>query len=52
MEPGSPPEPRSEVDALRARIAELEQALAEHVRAESALRESQERARALLESPF
>jgi PAS domain S-box-containing protein len=52
MEPGSPPDPRSEVDALRARIAELEHAKADQVRAESALRESQERAGALLESPF
>jgi PAS domain S-box-containing protein len=52
MEPGSPPEPRGEVDTLRARIAELEHAKADQVRAERALRESQERAGALLESPF
>ena len=52
MEPASPPEPRSEVDTLRARIAELEHAKADQVRAERALRESQERAGALLESPF
>ncbi|HET6367358.1 MAG TPA: PAS domain S-box protein [Pseudomonadales bacterium] len=52
MEPGANPEGRSEVDALRARIAELERAKGIHGHVESALRESQERAGALLESPF
>jgi PAS domain S-box-containing protein len=52
MEPATPPESRDDLDALRARIAELELAQADQERAEKALRESQGRAGALLESPF
>jgi PAS domain S-box-containing protein len=52
MEPGTTPESRDDLDALRARIAELERALADQKQAQGALRESEERARALLETPF
>src|SRR4030095_8965986 len=52
MEPATPPESRDDLDALRARMAEFELAQANQERAEKALRESEERAGALLESPF
>jgi PAS domain S-box-containing protein len=52
MEPGTTPESRDDLEALRARIAELERASADQKQVERALRESQERAHALLESPF
>ncbi len=52
MDPGNNPEPRDSVDALRAREADLERAKADQKQAENALRESEERARALLETPF
>lgn len=52
MDPGTNPKPRDDVDALRARLGDLERAKADQKQAESALRQSEERARALLETPF